>query len=97
MFAEIENGVKEGFSHHSEMPPEAFRISGFSLSGPSCPRVSGSYAVKSAASNTVTNVNLTAGFHDDAPAIQTPPKPTRHPKLNPFALEFHVAKYKAVL
>ena len=42
--------------------------------------------------NTVANVNVTVGLHDDAPAIQAPPKPTVHPvKLNPLAPEFHVA------
>jgi len=92
VFTEIENGVKEDLSHQLEVPSEASRVPGFSLSGPSCPPVSSTYTVPSATSNTVTNVNFTAGFHDDAPVTQTPPKPMRHPtKLNPLAPEFHVA------
>lgn len=35
------------------------------------------YTIPRTASNTVTNVNVTAGLnHDDAPAIQAPLKPT---------------------
>jgi len=75
VFTEIENGVKEDLSHQLEVPSEASRVPGFSLSGPSCPPVSSTYTVPSATSNTVTNVNFTAGFHDDAPVTQTPPKP----------------------
>jgi len=92
VFAEIENGVKEDLSHQPEMPSEASRVPGISFSGPSFLPVSSIYTVPSATSNTVTNVNFTSGFHDDAPVTQTPPKPTRHPtKLNPLAPEFLVA------
>lgn len=84
VFAEIENGVKEDLSHQLELPPEASRVPGFSLSGPYFPPVSSTYAAPSVTSNTVTNVNFTAGFHD-APAIQTPPEPAG--KLNPLAPE----------
>ena len=96
MFAEIENGVedvKEDLSHQPELPPQAFRVRGFSLSGPSFPPLSSIYTISRATSNTVTNVNVTGGLHhDDAPAIQEPPKPTQHTaKLNPLAPKFHVA------
>ena len=96
VFAEIENGVevvKEDLSHQPELPSQAFRAPGFSLSGPSFPPASSIHTIPRAASNTVTNVNVAAGsHHDDAPAIQAPPKPTqRTAKLNPLAPEFHVA------
>ena len=91
VFAEIENGAGEDLSHQPEMDPEAFCVPGFSLPGPSFLPVSSIYTVPSTTSNTVTNMNFTAGLHADAPVIQTPPKPTRHPtKLNPLAPEFHV-------
>ena len=35
VFAEIENGVKEDLSHQPEIPSEASRVPGISLSGPS--------------------------------------------------------------
>ena len=96
VFAEIENGVedvKEDLSRQPELPSQAFRAPGFSLSGPSFPPASSIHTIPRAASNTVTNVNVAAGsHHDDAPAIQAPPKPTQHTaKLNPLAPEFHVA------
>ena len=96
MFAEIENGVedvKEDLSHQPKLPPQAFRVPGFSLSGPSFLPLSSVYTISRAASNTVTNVNVTAGLHhDDAPRIQEPPKLTQHTaKFNPLAPEFHVA------
>ena len=91
MFAEIDNGIKEDLSHQPEMPPEAFRIPGFSLSGPSLPPVSSTCTVPSAISNTVMSVNFTAVFHGRAPTIQTPRKPARQRQLNPLAPEFHVA------
>ena len=91
--AEMENGVRDDLSHQPEMPSEAFRVPGASFSGPSFPPVSSLYTVPSATMNTVTNVNFTAGFHDDAPVTQAPPKPMRQPvKLNPLAPEFHVAE-----
>ena len=92
VFAEIENGVKEELSNQPELPSEALRVPGYSLSGPSFPPVSGIYTIPRAASSTVTNVNVTAGLRDDASAIQTPSKPTVHPVIsNPPAPEFHVA------
>jgi len=92
VFAEIEKGIKEDLSHQPEMPTETSRVPGISLSGPSFPPVSSAYTVPRTTSNTVTNVNFTAGFHDDASVTQTPPKPTRHPKKsNPLTPEFHVA------
>ena len=95
VFAEIENSVedvKEDLSHQPKLPSQAFRVPGFSLSGPSFPPVSSIYTIPRATSKTVTNVNVTAGLHhDEAPAIQAPPKPTQHTaKLNPLAPEFHV-------
>ena len=91
VFTEIENDIKEDLSHQPEMSWEASRVPGISRSGPSFLPVSSIYTVPSATSNTVTNVNFTAGFHD-APITQTPPKPTWHPtKLNPLAPEFHIA------
>ena len=74
------------------MPPEDFRVPGSPLPGPSFPPVSSLYTVPSATMNTVTHVNFTAGFHDDALLTQAPPKPMRQPvKLNPLEPEFHVA------
>ena len=90
--AEMENGAKEDLSHQPEMPPEAFRVPGSPLPRPSFSPVSSLYTVPSAMMNTVTNVNFTAGFDDDAPLTQAPPKPMRQPvKLNPLAPEFPVA------
>ena len=94
--AEIENGVedvKEDLSHQPKLPSQAFCAPGLSLSGPSFPPASSIHTIPRAASNTVTNVNVAAGsHHDDAPAIQAPPKLTQHTaKLNPLAPEFHVA------
>ena len=96
MFAEIENGiedVKEDLSHQPTLPQQAFRVPGFSLSGPSFLPLSSVYTISRAALNTVTNLNVTAGLHhDDTPRIQEPPKPTQHTaKFNPLAPEFHVA------
>ena len=90
VFAEIKNGVKEDLSNQPELSSEALRVPGLSLPGPSFLPVSSIYTIPT--SNTVTNVNVTAGLHDEAPVIQAPPKPTVHPvRLNPLAPEFHVA------
>ena len=96
VFAEIENGVedvKEDLSHQPKLPSQAFLVPEFSLSGPSFPPVSSIYTIPRATLNTVTNMNVTAGLHhDDAPAIQAPPKLTQYTaKLNPLTPEFHVA------
>ena len=60
-FSDIENGIKEDLSHQPELPPEAFCVQGFSLSGPSFPPMSSTYTAPSAMSNTVMKVNFTAG------------------------------------
>ena len=93
VFAEIESDVKDNSSVRQEMPPEAFRVPGSSLSGPFYLIVSSTYTAPTVSSNTSTNVNLSADFYD-APAIQTPPKPMQHPSLNSLAPELHSAEFQ---
>ena len=84
----IENGLKEDLSNRPKLPSEGFRVPGLSLSGPSFPPVTSIYTIPRVVSNTVKNVNVTTGSRDDAPAIQTPPKPTVHPKFTGDPLEY---------
>ena len=60
VFTEIENGVNEDLSNQPEMPSETFRVPGLPLSGPSFPPITSIYTIPRVASNTVTNVNVTA-------------------------------------